>query len=103
MSIAVWNNFGPQAFSMTNVIGVVCLMDDILVYGKSQAQHDDRLVKVLCRLKVSGLTLNSDKCKFSQSKVRFLGHIVGAEGIHPDPHKIEAITQVKLRRMYAAS
>ena len=53
---------------MTNVIGVVCLMDDILVYGKSQAQHDDRLVKVLCRLKVSGLTLNSDKCKFSQSK-----------------------------------
>ena len=70
-------------------------MDDILVYGKSRARHDDRLVKVLHRLKESGLTLNTDKCKFSQSKVQFLGHIVGAEGIHPDPHKIKAITQVK--------
>ena len=62
---------------------------------KSQAQHDDILVKVLHRLKESGLTLNTDKRKFSQSKVRFLSHIVGAEGIHPDPHKIKAITQVK--------
>ena len=66
-------------------------MDDVLVHGESQVQHDDRLVKVLRRLKECGLTLNSDKCKFSQSKVRFLGHIVGSEGIHPDPQKIKAI------------
>ena len=80
---------------LNGLSGVVCLMDDVLVHGESQAQHDDRLVKVLHRLKESGLTLNSDKCKFSQSKVRFLGHIVGAEGIHPNPHKIKAIVQVK--------
>ena len=80
---------------LNGLTGVVCLMDDILVYGESQTQHDDRLVKVLCRLKESRLTLNSDKCKFSQSKLRFLGHIAGAKGIHPEPHKIKAITQVK--------
>ena len=55
--------------------GVICLMDDILVHGESQTQHDDRLVKVLYRLQEAGLTLNSEKCKFSQSKVRFLGHV----------------------------
>ena len=50
-------------------MGVVCLMDDILVHGKTQAQHDERLVKVLNRLQESGLTLNSEKCTFSQTKV----------------------------------
>ena len=70
-------------------------MDDILIHGETQAQNNDRLVKVLYWLKESGLTLNSEKCKFSQSKVQFLGYVIGAEGIHPDPDKIKAITQVK--------
>ena len=70
-------------------------MDDILVHGETQAQHDDRLVKVLYQLQKSGLTLNSEKCKFSQSKVQFLGYVISAEGIHPDLDKIKPITQVK--------
>ncbi|MCY3930012.1 MAG: RNase H-like domain-containing protein, partial [Acidobacteria bacterium] len=80
---------------LSGLNGVVCLMDDILVHGETQAQHDDRLVKVLHRLQESGLTLNSEKCKFSQTRVRFLGHVIEAKGIHPDPDKIKAITQVK--------
>ena len=77
-------------------MGVVCLIDDILVHGETQAQHDERLVKVLNLLQESGLTLNSEKCKFSQTKVPFLGHVIdGGGGIHPDPDKIKAITQVK--------
>ena len=39
--------------------------------------------------------LNLEKCKFSQSKIQFLGYVIGAEGIHPDPDEIKAITQVK--------
>ena len=57
-------------------MGVVCLIDDILVHGETQAQHDERLVKVLNLLQESGLTLNSEKCKFSQTKVQFLGHVI---------------------------
>ena len=80
---------------LSGLTGVVCLMDDILVHGETQAQHDERLVKVLNWLQESGLTLNSEKCKFSQTKVRFLGHVIDGGGIHPDPDKIKAITQVK--------
>ena len=80
---------------LSGLAGVVCLMDDILVHGESQAQHDDRLVKVLYRLQESGLTLNPEKCKFSQSKVRFLGHVIGADGIRPDSDKVKAIAQVE--------
>ena len=70
-------------------------MDDILIHGKDQAQHDTRLKAVLQRLQEAGLTLNSEKCRFSQSCVKFLGHLVDQEGIHPDPDKVVAIVQVQ--------
>jgi hypothetical protein len=46
---------------------VVYLMDDILIHGKTQDERDDRLVKVLQHLKAAGITLNKEKCEFSQS------------------------------------
>ena len=47
--------------------GVVCLMDDVLIHGKAQDEHDDRLMKVLQRLETAGVTLNREKCEFSRS------------------------------------
>ena len=38
--------------------GVVCLISDILVYGTSQAQHDECLEAVLMRIQSAGVTLN---------------------------------------------
>lgn len=75
--------------------GIICLTDDILLHGETQAQHDEHVEKVLHRLQISGLTLNSEKCKFSQTNVWSLGHVIDAKGIHLDPNKIKAITQVK--------
>ena len=39
--------------------GVVCLMDDVLVVGKNQHEHDERLIKVLERIQSAGVTLNA--------------------------------------------
>ena len=75
--------------------GVVVLMDDVLVNGKDQEEHDARLEAVLQRLKSAGVTLNREKCEFSKSKIVFLGHLIDAEGIHPDPEKTAAIAQMK--------
>ena len=47
--------------------GVVCLIDDILVFGKDQQEHDDRLCAVMKRLQEAGLTLNGAKCEFRKS------------------------------------
>ena len=65
--------------------GTVCMMDDVLVYGATQEEHDDHLRKVLQQIQQSGMTLNSKKCKFSCNRVKFLGHIVDEAGICPDP------------------
>ena len=75
--------------------GVVCMMDDVLVHGRSQEEHDERLIKVLNRLQAEGLTLNQEKCKFSQSQVPFLGQVVNESGITPDPSKVAAIQNVR--------
>ena len=72
------------------------MMDDILVHGKDQDQHNDRLLKVLQRLETAGLTLNKEMCKFSQKQVKFLGQMVDRMGVHPDPAKVKAIQEVPI-------
>ena len=71
------------------------MMDDVLVFGQTQAKHDQWLKAVLERIKRAGATLNADKCEFSIDKVKFLGHVIDIAGIHPDPDKVSAIQQLK--------
>ena len=79
--------------ALSGLGGAVCMMDDILVHGRTQEEHDERLRQVLQRLNDLGMTLNAEKCMFSQSRVKFLGHIVDSQGIRPDPDKKEAINR----------
>ena len=80
---------------LTGLDGVVCMMDDVLIHGRTPEEHDARLEKVLQRLQDAGLTLNLQKCQFSQSEVKFLGQVVNRDGIHPDPDKVRAIQEVQ--------
>ena len=52
---------------LTGLEGVLCLIDDVFVFGKDQQEHDARLKAVLERLRSKGVTLNLDKCEFSTS------------------------------------
>jgi hypothetical protein len=58
-----------------------CNIDDVLVHGATQEEHDRRLEAVLQRLGNANVTLNAEKCVFNVSSVKFLGQIVGAVGI----------------------
>ena len=65
-------------------------MDDILIHGRNEEEHDARVRKVLKWLQEAGVTLN-DKCEFSKKKIKFLGHIVSVAGIEVDPSRTAAI------------
>ncbi|RXN14231.1 Retrovirus-related Pol polyprotein from transposon 297 [Labeo rohita] len=52
-------------------------------------------MKVLDRLEEWGLKVSIDKCQFCQPQVKYVGHIVSAAGIAPDPDKVTAVTQWK--------
>ena len=56
---------------LRNMERTICLMDDILVHGKSKEEHDQHLLEVLRRLSEAGITLNRKKCVWSQDQVKF--------------------------------
>lgn len=94
-------NFGISSASeifqevIRNVIsgipGVKNISDDIIIYGKSQAEHDKALDATFKRLLENGLTLNLEKCEFNKDQVVFFGVTFSKEGISPDPKKVTAI------------
>ena len=91
----------PEVFQrqMSDILrdlpGVLCHIDDILVFGSTRDEHDSRLHAVLERIKAAGITLNPDKCQFSQPQITFLGHVIDRNGISPDPRKTTAILAMK--------
>ena len=75
--------------------GVLCHMDDILIFGGNQEEHDKRLHAVLQKITAAGATLNQEKCEFNKKHINFLGHVIDEKGISQDPHKTTAIIQTK--------
>ena len=69
---------------------VVVFMDDILIYSKSEEEHEDHLRIVLHALRNHRLYAKFRKCEFWLTEVRFLGHVVLALGVSVDPEKVEA-------------
>ena len=69
----------PEHFQkrMTKILdgldGVLCKMDDVLIYGQNQEEHDCKLRAVLERIRKAGVTLNYTKCEVSREQVTFLG------------------------------
>ena len=70
---------------------VIVFIDDILVYSKIFAEHEQHLKMVLQTLRNRRLYVKMKKCEFWLSKVIFLGHIISVDGMSIDPHKLEAI------------
>ena len=78
---------------LSGIPGVVVYIDDILITGKTEADHLAALEEVLKRLEEAGLRLKKDKCVFLAPSVVYLGYKVDAQGIHPVAEKVKAIQE----------
>ena len=70
---------------------VKIFMDDIIVFTKTKEEHLGVLDQLLGRLCAAGLTFKPDKVTLLASEVRYLGHVISAEGTRPDERKLENI------------
>lgn len=93
----------PAAFqramneSLAGLINRICFcyIDDLIIGGHTVEELTGNLQAVFQRLlREEGLALNLKKCRLGFTRLPFLGHIISAEGIEPDPGKVEAIRQV---------
>ncbi len=66
-------------------------LDDIIVWGRTQSEHDCMLNKVVRLLQSAGLQLNTPKCQLSKTSLCFLGHTVSAQGVHPNEDHLNAM------------
>jgi len=70
------------------------ISDDIVVFGKNKAEHDENLEKVLQTLSEKGLTLNRDKCRIGLEEVEYFGFRISANGIQPKENNVQTIKQL---------
>ena len=71
--------------------GVFVYLDDILIASKSFDEHLRQFREVFRRLRSAGLCLKPRKCCFLRDEVPYLGHVISAQGMKPDPAKIDKV------------
>lgn len=76
---------------LLNMKNVHCFFDDILIGGSTEQECKTNLFLVMSRLNDHNVKINLDKCKFLQSSVTYLGHVLSKTGIRPTDEKVEAI------------
>lgn len=80
---------------LTGMHGVISYLDDLIVVGKTLAEHDNNLRAVLQRIREWGFRIRANKCKFGMKELRYLGFIIDASGRRPNPDKVAAIVKCR--------
>ena len=78
-----------------NVPGVTGIADDMVIYRKSNEEHDKHFLSFLSIVRKNNLKLNASKFQFQLEEVSFFRHNWSSKGISPNPKKIQAIQQME--------
>ena len=80
---------------LQGLIGRICLayLDDVIVFSKRRTEHVNDLRAVLDRIREAGLKLQPAKCKLFCEQVLYLGHVISAAGVSPDPAKLRVFAE----------
>jgi hypothetical protein len=70
---------------------VVVFIDDILVFSRTEEEHEVHLRLVLEKLRAHQLYAKFSKCEFWITEVAFLGHIISAGGVSVELSKVKEI------------
>ena len=70
---------------------VFVYLDDIVVCAENLEEHNKKARRLFDRLRDDNLKFQQDKCDFLRTQVAYLGHIIGRDGVKPNPAKINTI------------
>ena len=86
----VFQKIMDQTFE--GLIGVVGIADNIVVFGKSEQDHDKNLEAAFNR--TESASLNATKRVVKKKRVKFYGHYLSEQGLESNPEKIRAIQEM---------
>ncbi len=92
--LATFQRLMEKVVGDMHLLQVIVYLDDIIVFGRTLEEHEERLMNVLGRKEEWGLKVSIDECLFCQPQVKYVGHIVSA-GKALDPEKVAAVNQWK--------
>ena len=75
--------------------GIVCIADDVLIFGKTKEEHYANLTSLLNACKTVGIKLNKEKMEIDVKQLTFMGHKITCDGLEVDPEKVDAIKNMK--------
>ena len=98
----------PATFQhlMQNTLGELNLtycmiyLDDVIVFGCMEAEHQEHLRIVFERFREFNLKLKPSKCSFFQSEIMYLAHHVSQQGIWPSQDNVRAVEEFPMPEMY---
>ena len=92
---AVFQHMANDIFRDFLDIFLIIYLDDLLIYSKTQGEHDIHVRQVLERLRKYGLYAKLEKCSFDCKQVEFLGYTISSQGVFMDPAKVQTILEWK--------
>jgi hypothetical protein len=70
---------------------IVVFIDDILIFSKTEEEHEKHLRLVLEKLRSNQLYAKFSKCEFWLTEVTFRGHVISAGGVSVDPSQVKDV------------
>ena len=67
----------------------------MIVSGRSQEEHDQRLRKVIERLHARNIALNWEKCKIGVSSVEFLSFAISPKGVAVSEQRVQGLRDLQ--------
>ena len=80
---------------LEDIPGVEVIVDDILVWGSTIQEHDERLKMTLDRIRENNVKLSENKCQYRKDKIDYVGHTVCQQGLKASEEKIRATRDMK--------
>ena len=71
------------------------IIDDILVRGETEEEHDHKLLQVLDRVREVNLKLKVKKFQFKSKQLGYVHHVLTSEDVKADTQKICAIVETQ--------
>jgi hypothetical protein len=88
--------------TMQGILDEFCVvyLDDILIYSQTEEEYERHVKEVLRRLNGANLYAKLSKCEFYKTEVKFLGFLMGREGVRVDPARLSTVSEWPVPRSF---